>query len=288
MRWDPPMEPLPLVFSAALHMSIVSGSTCSDGSALAVPNHQQSAWGATEARQEKVILEVVRKGIFVVKCWSICWTHLQMFSVSTVLGGKASDVEQSWESSAKLPDRRPSPRWTGRGPANEGIMFGKLSAFFFFFRSVHRMCLGMDVWMNVFTMLFLCADSGPWSKMSRVWPPMSAITTSSVTRCPSQKESAWGATEARQEKVILEVVRKGIFVVKCWSVCWTHLQIFSVSTVLGEKASDVKQSWEASAKPPDRRPSPRWTGRGPVTEGIMFGKLSALFFISFFFFFFFF
>ena len=66
------MEPLPLVFSAALHMSIVSGSTCSDGSALAVPNHQQSAWGATEARQEKVILEVVRKGIFVVKCWSIC------------------------------------------------------------------------------------------------------------------------------------------------------------------------------------------------------------------------
>jgi len=66
------MEPLPLVFSAALHMSIVSGSTCSDGCALAVPNHQQSAWGATEARQEKVILEVVRKGTFVVKCWSIC------------------------------------------------------------------------------------------------------------------------------------------------------------------------------------------------------------------------
>ena len=34
MRWAPMMEPLPLVFSAALHMSIVSGSTCSDGSAL--------------------------------------------------------------------------------------------------------------------------------------------------------------------------------------------------------------------------------------------------------------
>ena len=66
------MEPLPLVFSAALHMSIVSGSTCSDESTLAVPNHQQSGWGATEARQEKVILEVVRKGIFVAKCWSIC------------------------------------------------------------------------------------------------------------------------------------------------------------------------------------------------------------------------
>ena len=143
--------------------------------------------------------------------------------------------------------------------------------------------MGMDVWMNVFTMLFLCADSGPWSKMSRAWPPMSAITTSSVTRCSSHQESAWGATEARQEKVILEVVRKGIFVVKCWSICWTHLQMFSVRTVLGGKASDVEQSWEASAKPPDRRPSPRWTGRGPVNEGIMFGKLSAFFFSFFFF-----
>ena len=143
--------------------------------------------------------------------------------------------------------------------------------------------MGMDVWMNVFTMLFLCADSGPWSKISSAWPPMSAITTSSGTTCPSQQESAWGATEARQEKVILEVVRKGIFVVKCWSICWTHLQIFSVSTVLGEKTSDVKQSWEESAKPPDRRPSPLWTGRRPVNEGIVFGKLRAFFFFSFFF-----
>ena len=233
------------------------------------PSQQESTWGATEARQEKVILEVVRKGIFVVKCWSISWTHLQMFSVSTVLGEKATDVKQSWEASAKLPDRRPSPRWSGRGPVNEGIMFGKFRAFFYF----------------IFFFFLECAWSvyGTKSKMSRAWPP----TTSSVTRCPSQQESAWGATEVRQENVILEVVRKGIFVVKCWSVCWTHLQIFSVSNVLGEKASDVKQSWEASAKPPDRRPSPRWTGRGPVTEGIMFGKLSAFFFYFFFFFFFF-
>ena len=38
---------------------------------------------------------------------------------------------------------------------------------------------------------------------------MSAITTSSGSTCPSRQESAWGATEARQEKVIVEVVRKG-------------------------------------------------------------------------------
>jgi len=39
---------------------------------------------------------------------------------------------------------------------------------------------------------------------------MSAITTSSDSTCPSQQESAWGAAEARQERVIVEVVRKAI------------------------------------------------------------------------------
>ena len=42
-----------------------------------------------------VIVEVVRKGIFAGLCWSICCTLSQMFSVRTVLGEKASDVEQS-------------------------------------------------------------------------------------------------------------------------------------------------------------------------------------------------
>ena len=56
-----------------------------------------------------------------------------MFSVSTVLGKKASDVEQYWEASAKLPDRRAPPRWTGRGQVKEGIMFGKFSAFLIIF-----------------------------------------------------------------------------------------------------------------------------------------------------------
>ena len=37
---------------------------------------------------------------------------------------------------------------------------------------------------------------------------MSAITTSSDSTCPSHQESAWGAAEARQERVIVEVVRK--------------------------------------------------------------------------------
>ena len=56
-----------------------------------------------------------------------------MLSVSTVLGEKASDVEQSCEAGAKLPGRRPPPHWTGRGPVNEGIKFGQLSVLLFRF-----------------------------------------------------------------------------------------------------------------------------------------------------------
>ncbi len=54
-----------------------------------------------------------------------------MFSVSTVLGKKASDVEQSWGASAELPGRRAPLRWTGRGQLYEGIMFGELKVLFF-------------------------------------------------------------------------------------------------------------------------------------------------------------
>ena len=195
-----------------------------------------------------------------------------MFTVSTVLGDKASNMEQSWEAGAKLLESRPPPHWTGRGQLKEDVMFGQLKvSLLVCFRSVHGW-MGMDVWVNVFTMPFLCADSGPWRKMSRAWPAMSAITTSSGSTCPSHQESAWGAAEARQEKVIVEVVRKGIVVGKCWSMCWTHLQMFSVSTVLGDKAFDVEQSRGADAKLPDRRPPPHWTGRGQLNEGDMFGE----------------
>ena len=80
---------------------------------------------------------------------------------------------------------------------------------FLFLRRVHG-CMGMDVWVNVFTMPFLCANSGPWRTMSRAWPAMSAITTSSGSTCPSHQESAWGAAVARQEKIIVAVARKAI------------------------------------------------------------------------------
>ena len=48
-----------------------------------------------------------------------------MFVVRTVLGGKASEVEKV----LNFPESRPPAHWTGRGPVNEGIMFGELSIF---------------------------------------------------------------------------------------------------------------------------------------------------------------
>ena len=87
-------------------------------------------------------------------------------------------------------------------------------------------CMGVWEWMCeckfVFMMPFLCADSGPWRTMSVAWSPMSAITTSSGSTCPCHRESAWGAAETRQERVILVVVIKGIV---AWRFSWTHLQI---------------------------------------------------------------
>ena len=66
-----------------------------------------------------------------------------MFSVSTVLGEKASDVEQSRGASAKLPGRRPPPHWTGRGQVNEGIMFSELRVLLF----VLGVCMAGWEWM---------------------------------------------------------------------------------------------------------------------------------------------
>ena len=57
--------------------------------------------------------------------------------------------------------------------------------------------------------------------------------------------------------------------------------MFSVSTVLGDKVSDVEQSRGAGAKLPGRPPPAHCTGRGAVKEGIMFGELSVVFFCSF-------
>ena len=67
-------------------------------------------------------------------------------------------------------------------------------------------------------MPLLCADSGPWRKMSTALPPMSLITSSGTT-CPSHQESACGAAETRQERVVVEFVSKGIVAGRCSIIC---------------------------------------------------------------------
>ena len=122
------------------------------------------------------------------------------------LGKKASEVQQSWGAGAKLSGHHPPAHWTGIGPVNEGIMFvQEIILLFLFLFSVFcfwRVCMAVWelMWVNVFRMSFFCTDSGPWRKMSRAWPAMSAITTTLGSTCLSHQESAWGAAEARQER----------------------------------------------------------------------------------------
>ena len=71
---------------------------------------------------------------------------------------------------------------------------------------------------------------------------MSAITTSSGSTCPSHQESAWGAAEARQESVIVEVFRKAIIAEMFYLFVEHIYKGFIVSTVRGKKTSDLEQS----------------------------------------------
>ena len=169
----------------------------------------------------------------------------------------------SWPSPSTTVDRK---RTSKRRHHVWSVERFALSFSFSFSRSVHG-CMGMDVWVNVFTMPFLCVDPGPWRRMGRAWPATSAKTTSATT---CHQDSAWRVAESRQDRVIVEVVRKAIVVGKCCSMCRTHLQMFSVSTVLGEKASDVVHSRRASAELPDRRPTPHWTEEDNWTKASCF------------------
>ena len=57
--------------------------------------------------------------------------------------------------------------------------------------------------------------------------------------------------------------------------------MFFVSTVVGEKASDVDLSSGASAKLSGRRPQAHWAGRGQLSEGVMFGEFRVLLLVCF-------
>ena len=55
----------------------------------------------------------------------------------------------------------------------------------------------------------------------------------------------------------------------------------SVSTVLGEQASEVEQPRGADASLPGRRPPPHWTRRGLLKEVVLFDELRISLFVCF-------
>ena len=120
-----------------------------------------------------------------------------MFSVSIVLGEKASDEED-------LSSFLAVAHHHFRQEEDNSTIASHLVSWRFY--SVFGECMGGWEWMCesmvVFTMLFLCVDSGPWRRMSRAWPAMSAITTSSGSTCPSHRVSTWVAAELKQERFL--------------------------------------------------------------------------------------
>ena len=105
----------------------------------------------------------------------LCVEHIcKIFPVSTVLGEKASDVEQSRGASAKTPGRRPPPLWTGGGQLNEGVTFSELTVLLFVFGVILFFIFEECAWLDgngcvsecLQNAIFVCR-LGPWRKMSR-------------------------------------------------------------------------------------------------------------------------
>ena len=125
------------------------------------------------------------QGLFLGKVW-VFVQHTYKCFLSVLQEGLPSGAvvrsicQASWPLPTSTLDRKRT---------SKQVMFGELKVCSFFFRDMHGW-MEMDVWVNVFAMPFLCAESGPWRKMSRAWPVVSVITTSSVTTCPSHQESA--------------------------------------------------------------------------------------------------
>ena len=76
------------------------------------------------------------------------------------------------------------------------------------FRSVHGW-MGMHVWVNVFTMPFLRADSGPGRKI-RAWPPVSAITTSSGSKCLSHQSQPGELLKPGRKRLLWRLLERAL------------------------------------------------------------------------------
>ena len=124
------------------------------------------------------------------------WEGLQCVAVLR------SICQASWKSTTTTMGRNRTTKWRRHVSWVEG--------FALCFRSVHGW-VGMHVEEKVclYDAILVRRTNGLWRKMSRAWPSKSTITTSSVTTWPGYQESAWGAAQARQERVVFKIVRKG-------------------------------------------------------------------------------
>ena len=176
---------------------------------------------------------------------------------------------------------------TGRGQLNEGVMFGQLSITswalsFSFLRSV-RGCVGMHVWVNVFTMPFLCIFCQycprTGGKASEVEQPRGADA-----KLPGRRPPTHWTRRGLLNEVMFGELRILLFVcfrsVHGWMGMDVWVNVCLYDAILLRRLWTVeKYVWGASAKLPGRRPPRRWTGRGQVNEGVMFGELRVLLFV---------
>jgi len=91
-------------------------------------------------------------GIFAGRCWSICWTHLRMFSVSTRRPPTWSRCQASWPLPTTTLDRKKTTKRSRYVWWVEDLVLC--------FRSVHGW-IGMDVLVNVWGLRSICQASWP-------------------------------------------------------------------------------------------------------------------------------
>ena len=139
----------------------------------------------------------------------------------------------SWPSPSTTVDRK---RTSKRRHHVWSVERFALSFSFSFLRSVHG-CIGMDVWVNVFTMPFLCVDPRPWRRMGRAWPATSGDIRLRVIRLGD---------------IRLRAIRLGVI----------RLTVIRLGAI---RLGDVRLRDSEGQNGRHRRISPRW--KGIKTEG---------------------
>ena len=124
----------------------------------------------------------------------------------------------------------------------------------------------MCEWMYDFTMTVICADSGLWGKMSRAWPPMSAMKTSPRTTYQSHQESAWGASQARKDwQSLCRLLEGAVLLLNGGGFVGHVYKLFFSSIFSDANASEVGEPWGAGSNLRGCHPL-LWTAAGEEAD----------------------